>query len=57
MMADASIVEPCRVIVDPIPGSGAWNMAVDEALLESAVAGAACATRWYRWSQPTLSTG
>src|SRR5262245_691955 len=57
MMADAPVVEPVRVIVDLHPGSGAWNMAVDEALLESAVAGGACATRWYRWSQPTLSTG
>jgi len=25
----------CRLIIDP-PGEGAWNMAVDEALLESA---------------------
>jgi len=56
-MADAPAVEPVRVIVDLHPGSGAWNMAVDEALLESAVAGGACATRWYCWSQPTLSTG
>jgi lipoate-protein ligase A len=56
-MSKAAVVEPCRVIVDPLPGSGAWNMAVDEALLESAVAGRACATRWYRWNQATLSIG
>jgi lipoate-protein ligase A len=52
-----SAVEPCRVIVDPLPGTGEWNMAVDEALLESAVAGRACTTRWYRWNQATLSIG
>jgi lipoate-protein ligase A len=52
-----SAVEPCRLIVDPLPGSGEWNMAVDEALLESAVAGRACTTRWYRWNQATLSIG
>lgn len=46
----------CRVIVDLAPGSGAWNMAVDETLLESAVAGQ-CSVRWYRWDQATLSLG
>lgn len=46
----------CRVIVDPTPGSGAWNMAVDETLLESAVAGLG-SIRWYRWERPTLSLG
>src|SRR5437899_7083966 len=57
MMADASVGGPCRVIVDTLPGSGEWNMAVDEALLESAVAGGSCATRWYCWNQATLSIG
>jgi lipoate-protein ligase A len=47
----------CRVIVDPQAASGAWNMAVDEALLESAVAGGPCTVRWYRWERPTLSLG
>jgi len=47
----------CRVIVDAEAGSGAWNMAVDEALLESAVAGGPCTVRWYRWGRPTLSLG
>jgi len=46
----------CRVIVDPAPCSGAWNMAVDETLLESAVAGRG-SLRWYRWDQATLSLG
>jgi len=57
MIAAPYGMDPCRVIVDPVPGSGEWNMAVDEALLESAVAGGACATRWYRWNQATLSIG
>lgn len=35
---------------------GAWNMAADELLLQSAVAGAA-SFRLYGWSQPTLSLG
>ena len=46
----------CRVIVDPAPSSGAWNMAVDETLLDSAVAGVGT-VRWYRWEQATLSLG
>jgi lipoate-protein ligase A len=57
MTADATLVEPCRVIIDPLPGSGRWNMAVDEALLESAVAGGGGTTRWYRWEEATLSLG
>jgi lipoate-protein ligase A len=47
----------CRLIVDHEPASGAWNMAVDEALLESAVAGGQFTLRWYRWDQATLSVG
>jgi lipoate-protein ligase A len=47
----------CRLIVDHEPASGAWNMAVDEALLESAVAGGPCTLRWYRWERATLSIG
>ena len=46
----------CRLIVDPAPCSGAWNMAVDETLLDSAAAGI-CTVRWYRWEQATLSLG
>ena len=44
-----------RVIVDP-PQSGDWNMAVDEALLHSAVSGMTT-LRFYQWSEPTLSLG
>jgi len=47
----------CRLIIDPAPQTGAWNMAVDEALLESAVAGGLPTVRFYRWSRPTVSLG
>jgi len=46
----------CRLILDE-PSDGAWNMAVDEALLESAADGGAATLRLYRWSTPTLSLG
>lgn len=44
------------LIVDP-PLAGTWNMAVDEALLESAVADRVATLRFYQWSEPTLSLG
>ncbi len=47
----------CRVIVDAQPAAGLWNMAVDEALLESAVEGGPATVRWYRWDQATVSIG
>ena len=46
----------CRLLHDP-PGSGAWNMAIDEVLLESAVRDGIVTMRFYRWSEPTLSLG
>lgn len=46
----------CRLLIDPT-ALGAWNMAVDEALLESAVAGGGISLRFYGWRQPTLSLG
>ncbi len=46
---------PCRLIQDG-PQEGGWNMAVDEALLESAAAGQTT-IRFYGWSEPTLSIG
>ncbi len=40
------------------PADGAWNMALDEALLESAGrAGQGGCLRFYFWSEPTLSLG
>jgi len=50
-------MDVCRVIVDPEPMPGAWNMAVDEALLESVVAGGPPTARFYRWDRATLSLG
>lgn len=47
---------PCRVIHDP-PAPGGWNMAVDEALLEIAIASGEPTLRFYQWSEPTLSLG
>jgi lipoate-protein ligase A len=44
------------LLFDP-PAPGAWNMAVDEALLESAAADGQCTLRFYRWAEPTLSLG
>ncbi len=46
---------PCRLLIDP-PALGAWNMAVDELLLDLAAEGRA-ALRFYLWSEATLSLG
>jgi lipoyl(octanoyl) transferase len=45
-----------RLIVDPA-ADGAWNMAVDGALLRSRAAGGPPTLRLYRWSVPTASLG
>jgi lipoate-protein ligase A len=45
-----------RLIVDP-PARGAWNMAVDEALFESAQRSRQTTVRVYQWSEPTVSLG
>jgi lipoate-protein ligase A len=46
----------CRLLIDP-PAPGAWNMAVDEVLLETAAQSGRATLRFYRWSEPTLSLG
>lgn len=48
--------QPCRLIVDE-PADGAWNMALDEALLEAAATRGVWSLRFYGWSTPTLSLG
>jgi lipoate-protein ligase A len=53
---DATQAFPCRLLIDP-PADGAWNMAVDEALLDEAADAGIATMRWYRWSAPTLSLG
>jgi lipoate-protein ligase A len=46
-----------RLLLDP-PGTGAWNMAVDEVLLDGVAAGSAPPTiRFYEWAPPCLSLG
>jgi len=46
-----------RLLLDP-PASGAWNMAVDEVLLDGVANGTAPATiRFYEWAPPCLSLG
>ena len=47
---------PCRLLIHG-PSSGAWNMAVDEALLEAADAERIATLRLYEWAAPTLSLG
>ena len=47
---------PCRLIIGP-PADGAWNMAVDETLLQSAIEQEVGSLRFYQWSTPTLSLG
>ena len=47
----------CRLLIENEPQSGAWNMALDEALLEAAVRRGESILRVYRWSEPTLSLG
>ena len=54
-MRQNSIVSFARLIIDP-PARGTWNMAVDDALLESAGEGVT-SLRLYEWSEPTLSLG
>ncbi|MEE8450552.1 MAG: hypothetical protein V3R99_01520 [Thermoguttaceae bacterium] len=46
----------CRLLIDP-PSPGAWNMAVDEVLLDWSAAEGGCCWRFYRWEEPTLSLG
>ncbi|MBL8851833.1 MAG: lipoate--protein ligase family protein [Planctomycetaceae bacterium] len=50
-------MQPVRLIIEPVPTAGDWNMAVDESLLESALAGERTTVRIYRWSAPTVSLG
>jgi lipoate-protein ligase A len=45
-----------RVIIDP-PAAGAWNMAVDEALLRTASEQQQIILRFYQWQPATLSLG
>ncbi|QDU54609.1 lipoate--protein ligase family protein [Aeoliella mucimassa] len=46
----------CQLIIDP-PQAGAWNMAVDEWLLQRASDQGVVTIRFYEWEAPTLSLG
>jgi lipoate-protein ligase A len=56
LLSMPAIKPDCRLLADA-PGSGAWNMALDEVLLDSAVRDGILSLRFYRWSEPTLSLG
>lgn len=51
------LLPECRLIIEDQPRSGAWNMALDETLLESAIERGVCTLRWYRWDRATASLG
>jgi lipoate-protein ligase A len=55
-MSDRESRLPCRLVVDGT-ASGAWHMAVDEVLAESAADAGLASLRFYEWSEPTLSLG
>jgi lipoate-protein ligase A len=55
-MASLDSPLPCRLMIDP-PASGAWHMAVDQVLLETAAEGGPATLRFYAWSEATLSLG
>ena len=48
--------QSARLLLDA-PAAGAWNMAVDEVLLDTAAEDGLCTLRFYEWSEPTLSLG
>ncbi|MBA2571968.1 MAG: lipoate--protein ligase family protein [Gemmatimonadetes bacterium] len=48
---------PIWRLLDTLPAPGAWNMAVDEALLASVREGGLPTLRFYRWSPACLSLG
>jgi len=49
-------MDQLRLLIDP-PAAGAWNMAVDDVLLESAAVEGFATLRFYEWEVPTLSLG
>jgi len=54
-MSEDSVTE-CRLLLHP-PQDGAWNMAVDEHLLDWTAQTGCCCWRFYQWAEPTLSLG
>lgn len=56
MKTGPSTMQPTRLLLNP-PLGGAINMAIDEALLESAAERGVATLRLYQWREPTLSLG
>lgn len=57
-LTDAYPLAEWRLLVDEEPSDGAWNMAVDEALMALVAEGASPpVVRLYQWSPPCLSLG
>src|SRR5438270_12358260 len=55
--SSASMSDAWRLLLDT-SAAGAWNMAVDEVLLDGVAAGATPPTlRFYQWAPPCLSLG
>ncbi len=46
-----------RLLIEPTPATGWWNMAVDEILLAGAATGSTPVLRLYSWQGPWLSLG
>lgn len=55
-MNTSSNLESLELIVDP-PAVGAWNMGIDEMLMERAAEHGIATLRFYEWSPATLSLG
>ncbi|MGC3968204.1 MAG: biotin/lipoate A/B protein ligase family protein [Pirellulales bacterium] len=49
-------VAPLKLLVDP-PAAGAWNMGVDEMLMERAAEAGVAVLRFYEWTPAVLSLG
>jgi lipoate-protein ligase A len=56
MTHTTTLRQKLRVIHDP-PGSGTWNMGVDEAMFTHVAQTGEAILRFYTWSEPTLSLG
>ena len=56
MPAALSFSPPLLLPIDG-PQKAAWNMAVDEALLDLAAGDGVASLRFYQWSEPTVSLG